>query len=86
MIPGHGGWMWRSQWKKAAAEHLNTGDCCIWNMFPGNPRSARQGEGLTCTETRLKRGNGEKECATKKAILLRLSRDVLEERPVHWER
>lgn len=68
---------------RTAAEHLNSGGCRIWNMFPGHPSSAHHGKGLPCHRTCL---NREKECAMRNAILLRLSRDVLEERPVYWER
>lgn len=68
---------------EAAAEHLKSGYCCIWNMFHGNSSSIRWGEGLMCNKTWLKMGNGEED---EKAILLRLSRAMLTERPVCRER
>lgn len=61
--------------QEAAAEHLKSSECCIWNVFPSNPclwgqerstSSVRWGEGLTGNKTWLKRGNREEECAMKR--------------------
>lgn len=63
VIPGHGGWMlWgvreggRPSRRKLQLSTSTRATDCIWNMFPGNARSARQGEGPGRNETCWMRG------------------------------